>query len=118
MTEYRVFKEERFVLENGNYDRTEVKYICEVVGAGSEVQIGDRTIDVPMHPYTDDDKYRLFNKIASLYQKGDRIRTINESEISDGLDGEVIELMKPLNHDELKVLAVTLLKELSGKQSS
>lgn len=106
MTEYLVFKLERFGPEGGSHVASQVKYFCE--------EIMPRDSPFLKHPYTDDNPYRLFGQIASFYKKGDKIVTIPEAEICDDFDGTVVELKEPLNHDELRILAIQILEKLSG----
>ncbi|MBI2105298.1 hypothetical protein HYT56_00500 [Candidatus Woesearchaeota archaeon] len=103
MTDYLIFKLERFRHEGGNHINNQVKYWCEI----NELDLH--------HPYTDDNPYRLFGKIASLYQKGDHIKTLSEAEISDFFDGGEVELREPLSHDELRILAIQVLEKLGRK---
>ncbi len=117
MTEYLIFKLERFRPESGCHVNNQVKYCCEIIPPdGSTTRIGDITVNcLTVHPYTDDNPYRLFGQIASLYQRGDCIKTIPHAEISDTFDGGQVELREPLSHDELRILAVQVLEEL-GKR--
>lgn len=117
MTDYLVFKLERFRPEGGNHVNNQVKYWCEIIPPeGTTTKIGNLEVrGLPVHPYTDDNPHRLFGKIASLYQKGDHIRTVPEAEISDSFDGGEVELREPLSHDELRILAVQVLEELGKK---
>ena len=117
MVEYLIFKLERFRPEGGQHVNNQVKYWCEIIPKeGTVTKIGQLEFNgLAVHPYTDDNPHRLFGQIASLYQKGDQIKTIPGAEISDCFDGGEVELRVPLSHDEMRILAVQVLEEL-GKR--
>ena len=97
MTEYFMYKTERIRPEGGDHINNQVKYWCEPLGVIS-------------HGLTDDNPYRLFGQVASLFRAGDVITTMKESVISG--DKEEIALNEPLSHDELRILAVQVLGAL------
>jgi len=103
MVEYLFYKLERFRPEGGNHVNSQVKYWCEIIPS-------------QVHPYTDDNPYRLFGQIASLFELGDTIRTLVKSEIIATNVGQLeVELKEPLSHDELRILSVQVLEELGKK---
>ena len=110
MTEYLIYKCERFRPEGGDHTNNQVKYWCDNV---TGIKISD---DPPMytatHPLTDDNPWRLFGQIASMYKVGDVITTLSESAITSSSDGKEVELTEPLTHDELRILSVQILEAL------
>lgn len=115
MTEYLIYKLERFRSEGGEHTCNQVKYLCEITAPKQSVMLRDRIIEMQTHPYTDDNPHRLFGKIASIYKIGDTVKTIPEAEISDAFDGKDVELKEPLSHDELRILSVQVLDALGRK---
>ena len=115
MTEYLVYKCERFRPEGGSHTSNQVKYWCENL-------TGNKISDNPpqyiaTHPLTDDNPHRLFGQIASMYEIGDKIRTVPNSEINTSSDGKEVELTEPLSHDELRILSVQILEALGNKKA-
>ncbi len=114
MTEYLVYKCERFRPEGGNHTNNQVKYWCDNV---TGIKISDSPLKyVATHPLTDDNPHRLFGQIASMYQVGDVIKTISELAITSSDDGKEIELTEPLTHDELRILSVQILEAFGKKK--
>ena len=66
------------------------------------------------HEYTDTNPIRLFNKIASFYNAGDKVTTIPISVIRDAL-GVQVEITEPLNSNELRMLGIEILIVLGKK---
>lgn len=105
MTDYLIYKITHFRSEvSGEYVNNEVKYHFE-----------QETPPFPQHPYTDTNPHRLFDQIAGLYQKGDSIKSIQESSIiGNALYG--VDLTEPLSSDEMRILAIKVLNALGKKK--
>ena len=115
MVEYFFYKSERFRPEGGNHINNQVKYWCEPIDSkATKPKIGCTEIKGnPVHPYTDDNPYRLFGKIASLFKLGDTITTLDKSKVSARKLGSLeVELEEPLSHDELRILSIQVLEAL------
>jgi len=117
MAEYLFYKLERFRPEGGDHINNQVKYWCEQIYPEGTVTKVDKIEfqGVPQHPYTDDNPNRLFNQIAKLYNKGDKVYTLEKEEISTGPNGLELELKVLLSHDEMRILTVAINYELSKK---
>ena len=89
---------------------SEVRYQCEVIPAVEGLEdFGDGPFRG--HPYTDDNFNRLVNAIFTKeYQKGDRITTIDKTDISDFFD--LVKITTPLTPSEMSIIAVRMLNEL------
>ena len=113
MTEYLVYKCERFRPEGGSHTNNQVKYWCDNIDG---IKISDESSQrTAVHPLTDDNPYRLFGQIARMYKVGDVIKTISESALTSSDDGKEVELTEPLTHDELRILSVQILEALGKK---
>ncbi len=114
MTEYLVYKCERFRAGGGDHTNNQVKYWCDNI---TGIKISDNPLKyIATHPLTDDNPYRLFGQIASMYKVGDVIRTSPVAEINVSEDGKEVELTEPLTHDELRILSVQILEALGKKK--
>ncbi len=102
MTDYLVYKEEIYNPEGGGHAVTQIKYYCDIPAKN-------------VHPWTCDFPNPLFKKIAGMYQKGDTICTIGQSEIRESFTS--INLKMPLSDDELRILGKEVLRALGKKKS-